>query len=210
MSPGSVTEWFLRLEGGDQDAAQKLWELYFRRLLPLARKKLKSTPRRMADEEDVVLSAFNTFCLRARQGRFPWLKNRQGLWQLLVVITVRKAYHLARHEDVRRPRGGAVIPESTMTNASGLGPEESVFEQCVGREPDPAFAALLTQEYQRLMNLLGDDELRAIALWDLEGYSQKEIADRLGCVDRTVRRRLGRIYRVWEKNAPHGPDTARG
>jgi hypothetical protein len=55
----SVTQWIDRLEAGDPDAAQKLWERYFLRLVGLARKKLRAVPRRAADEEDVALSAFD-------------------------------------------------------------------------------------------------------------------------------------------------------
>jgi DNA-directed RNA polymerase specialized sigma24 family protein len=52
----SVTQWLDRLKAGDPDAAQKLWERYFGRLVGLARKKLRAVPRRAADEEDVALS----------------------------------------------------------------------------------------------------------------------------------------------------------
>ena len=64
----SVTQWINRLKAGDPDAAQKLWERYFRRLVGLARKKLRSAPRRAADEEDVALSAFDSFCRNAEAG----------------------------------------------------------------------------------------------------------------------------------------------
>ena len=60
----SVTHWINQLKAGDPDAAQKLWERYFRRLVSLARKK-----RRAADEEDVALSAFDSFCRGAEQDR---------------------------------------------------------------------------------------------------------------------------------------------
>src|SRR5262249_11693198 len=104
-SSGSVTHWIGLLKAGDAAAAQKLWESYFRRLVALARKKLQGLPRRAADEEDVALSAFQSFCCNAEQGRFPQLFDRDGLWQLLVVITTRKAAHLRRAEG-RQKRGG--------------------------------------------------------------------------------------------------------
>src|SRR6516164_6398408 len=94
----SVTPWIDRLKAGDPDAAQKLWERYFRRLLGLARRKLGAAPRRAADEEDVALSAFDSFCRAAEQGRFPRLSDRSDLWQLLVLLTARKAFDLAQHE----------------------------------------------------------------------------------------------------------------
>src|ERR1043165_1882401 len=84
---GSITRWIGQLKAGDPVAAQLLWERYFRRLVGLARKKLDGAPRRMADEEDVALSAFDSFCRGAEHGRFPRLEDRDDLWRLLVVIT---------------------------------------------------------------------------------------------------------------------------
>ena len=68
-SEGSVTSWLDQLKAGDTAAAQPLWEAYFRRLVALARGKLQGAPRRAADEEDVALSAFDSFCRGAEQGR---------------------------------------------------------------------------------------------------------------------------------------------
>ena len=62
VSSGSVTLWIDRLQAGDPDAAQQLWERYFRRLVGLARHKLPGRPRAAADEEDVAESAFDSFC----------------------------------------------------------------------------------------------------------------------------------------------------
>src|SRR5215208_3819742 len=106
-SDGSVTRWLAPLQGGDSAAAEKLWRRYFPRLVGLARKKLTDAPRRAADEEDVALSAFDSFCRLAEQGRFPGLADRDGLWKLLVVITVRKAGRLRRDEGRQKRGGGA-------------------------------------------------------------------------------------------------------
>ncbi|MBI1915085.1 MAG: hypothetical protein HYS12_10160 [Planctomycetes bacterium] len=78
-SAGDVTRWLQQLKAGDHDAVQPLWERYFRRLVGLARDRLRKLPRRTADEEDVALSAFDSFCRRAEEGRFPRLDDRDGL-----------------------------------------------------------------------------------------------------------------------------------
>src|SRR5262249_53245000 len=90
-SEGSVTRWLPLLQAGDPAAVQQLWERYFRRLVGLARLKLRGAPCCAAYEEDVALSAFATFVRHAERGRFPALADRDGLWRLLVTITVRKA-----------------------------------------------------------------------------------------------------------------------
>src|SRR5262245_51636439 len=89
---GSVTHWIGDLKSGGDSAAQHLWERYFQRLVRLARKKLQSDrrPRTAEDEEDAALSAFDSFCRGVDRGRFPRLTDRDDLWRLLVVLTLRK------------------------------------------------------------------------------------------------------------------------
>jgi hypothetical protein len=43
---GSVIHWIRRLQAGEQEAFQKLWERYFRRLVGLLRKRLQGHPAR--------------------------------------------------------------------------------------------------------------------------------------------------------------------
>ena len=82
-----VTIWLDRFLTGNQDAWQLLWDRYFAAMLRLASRKLGDHPRRAVDEEDVAISAFQSFCRAAQAGRFPNLRGRDELWQLLVTIT---------------------------------------------------------------------------------------------------------------------------
>jgi DNA-directed RNA polymerase specialized sigma24 family protein len=196
-SKGSVTHWIGQLQAGDPVAAQKLWERYFRRLVSLARKKLRDAPRRAADEEDVALSAFASFCRVAAQGQFPQLADRDNLWRLLVTITARKALHLRRDEGRQKRGGGEVLNLSQMPGASGRA--ETMFEQVLDREPTPAFAAQVAEETRRLLACLGDGQLRAIALAKLEGHTNEAIARQLGWARVTVQRKLRLIRDIWAK-----------
>jgi hypothetical protein len=105
-SSGSVTAWIDQLCAGDRDAAQPLLQGYFQPLVDLARKKLRNAPRGMADEENVALSAFDSFVRGAEKGRFPQLTDRDDLWHLLLVITELKAVDLVNHERREKPGGG--------------------------------------------------------------------------------------------------------
>jgi DNA-directed RNA polymerase specialized sigma24 family protein len=195
---GSVTRWLGQLQAGDPAAAQRLWERYFRRLVGLARKKMQGAPRRADDEEDVALSAFDSFCRGAEQGRFPDLADRDGLWRLLVVMAARKSTHL-RRDAGRQKRGG----EANFTTDTPREPdEESVLGQVLSREPTPEFAAQMSEECERLLRGLGDEELKSVALLRMEGYSVEEVAARLGCVARTVKRKLQLIRDIWEQELP--------
>jgi DNA-directed RNA polymerase specialized sigma24 family protein len=189
-STGSVTHWIGQLKAGDPAAAQKLWEGYFQKMVELARRKLQGLPRRAADEEDVALSAFNSFCQGIRGGRFPQLRDRDSLWPLLVAITAHKAVDLTRHE--RRLKRGGPAPDARRPAAP-----EAELEQVIGREPTPEFALQVAEECQRLLDRLGDEGLRSIALWKMEGNTVEEIATRLGCVPRTIERKLQVIRRLW-------------
>jgi DNA-directed RNA polymerase specialized sigma24 family protein len=189
-SEGSVTRDLVPIQHGDPAAAQHLWERYFHRLVGLARKKLQGSPRRAADEEDVALSAFKSFCRNAERGRFPQLQDRDSLWRLLVVITARKAGHLRRDEG-RQPQAPV-----------GVGSGEVGLEDIVSQEPTPEFAAEVADECQRLLRCLGDSELESVALWKMEGYTNEEIARKLGYVVRSVKRKLHIIRKIWEKESP--------
>jgi DNA-directed RNA polymerase specialized sigma24 family protein len=193
-STGSVSQWIGQLQAGDEEAVRPLWERYFHRLVALARTKLGGLPRRAANEEDVALSAFDSFCRAAGNGRFPHLLDRDGLWRLLVVITARKAFAMRRHER-RQKRGG---PNGTAE----IGAEPPDLEQLLSKEPTPEFAAQLAEESQQMLHRLDEPELTSIALWKMEGYTNEEIAAKLGYGLRSVERKLRLIRTIWAREAP--------
>ena len=185
----SVTRLIGMLKQGDRVACQQLWEAYFGRLVGLARARLKRTVLRVADEEDVALSAFDSFFRRAERGQFPQLQDRDDLWQLLFVLTVRKAINLVHYQG-RKSRGGGRVQSLQDLEALGA-------NQILDTEPSPELAAQMTEECQRLLARLGDHTLRAVALWKMEGYTNIEIAAKLGCVEQTVERKLRAVRQTW-------------
>jgi RNA polymerase sigma factor (sigma-70 family) len=191
-----VTLWLGRLAGGDDLAAERLWEQYYQHLVRLAQKKLGSANRGAADEDDVVLSAFNSFCGGAKAGRFPRLGDRENLWKLLVTIVARKARAERRRQHTEKRGGGRVRGESAFGKIGDSGPIHWI-DQVLGDEPTPQLAAEVAEECKRLLEKL-DDTLRSIALAKLEGYANEEIADRMDCSLRTVKRRLAGIRKLWK------------
>ncbi len=189
-SEDRVTTWVEQLRAGNRASAQQLWGCYFPRLVRLARQNLGGLPRRAADEEDVALSVFDSFCRGVEQGRYPLLDDRDDLWGLLVVITLRKAIDLRQHENRQKRGGGKVAGESALDLLLGSEDGGAGINQIVGAEPTPELAAQLTEEFELLLARLASDELRAVAVWKLEGHTNAEIAARLGCAEVTVERRL--------------------
>lgn len=191
---GSVSGWIDRLKEGDAGAAQQLWERYFQRLVPLARRRLQAASRRAADEEDVALSAFDSFCRGAEAGRFPQLFDRDSLWKLLVVLTIRKAARLVRYERQQKRRGDRNI---SLSEREDEGP--APLDQILSHEPTPEFAVQVAEQFQHLLTLLGEAELIRIVSLKMEGYTNEEIAAQLDCTPRTVQRKLRIIQGLWEK-----------
>jgi DNA-directed RNA polymerase specialized sigma24 family protein len=202
-SEGSVTCWIAELELGRTDEAaekahEELWRRYFRRLLGLANLKLGQTPRSVADEEDVATAALNSFFIGVARGRFPDLHDRNELWPLLAKITSRKAVDQRRYLLAEKRGGGRVRGDSAMT-----GPFDSVADwpaELVEQELQPEFLVEISEECDRLMGLLPDDELQKIARRRLEGYTNAEIAQELGVIERTIERRLQLIRSLWSED----------
>jgi hypothetical protein len=200
---GSVTHWIGDLKAGGHTAAQHLWERFFDRLVHLARNKLRGTASRRAveDEEDAALSAFDSFCRGAAEGRFPHLTDRHDLWRLLVVLTVRKAVRqLERHRAAKR--GGSRLVGESGVPGTEEGPGGNALDQIIGPEPTPELAVMVIEQYRWLRAELEDDMLRQVLDLRLEGYDREEIASRLGCAVRTVTRKLDVIRQTWLENEP--------
>ena len=195
----SVSLWIRDLKGGDNDAIGKLWAKYFERLVRTAGRKLADVPKRMADEEDVALSAFHSLCRGAQAGRFDLLQDRDDLWRLLVAIASRKAVDQMRRQTSQKRGGGAVRGESVVYTADGEAP--AGFAQFVSSEPTPEFIALVDEQERTLLAQLRDDTSRQIARLRLEGYANEEIAAHLGISVRTVERKLGLIRSIWSEQA---------
>jgi DNA-directed RNA polymerase specialized sigma24 family protein len=184
----SITLLIGQLRAGDAVAARRLWDRYYGNMVDLARRKLVGAPCRWADEEDVALSAFKSFCDGAANGRFPKPINGDNLWQLLFTLTARKAVDLLRRE-CRGKRGASRI-------AAGYD-----LEGLVAPDLSPDFAAQMVEQCRLLLDGLGDPQLRQIAEWKMEGYTSSEIASRSGCTERTVERKLRVIRRLWQEEA---------
>ncbi len=185
----SVTVWLARLRNGERDEAiWRLWQVYFARLVGLARARLASRPRLTSFAEDVALSAFNSFVRAAQANRFPRLDDRDDLWRVLLLLTARKAGKLLRREGAAKRGGTGRLPA-----------EDVPLERwpVASSEPDPAEAAIMGDTCDRLLDQLGDDTLRQVALWKLEGFSNAEIAEKLNRSISTVERKLQLIRRIW-------------
>ncbi len=166
---------------------QPLWERYYRDIVRLARKRYPQA--RCGDSEVLAESAFRSFWEGVRAGRFPRLNDRHDLWKLLVFITKQKIWDARNRKKTIEDRAG-------WTNHG-----DGLLESLIGREPSPEFAQTVFEQLQRLLNLLPDETLRDIAVWKLEGETNKAIAERLGCALKTVSNKLDLIRAIFKRDA---------
>lgn len=187
----ALTIWMKRLRDGDRRSAQQLWEAYYGKLVVLARQRLSGRKALVADEEDVALSAFKSFCKGLEAGRYPQLDDRDDLWRLLVTITLHKTLKLVRNE-TRKKRGG------DWKRTTPRGDDDDRLPELSGNEPTPDLAVELAEEFERLMQRLNTPELRELVILKLEGHTNAEIAQRWNKSERTVERKLGIVRQLWQ------------
>ena len=192
-----VSQWIEELKHGDDSAARNLWDHFVLRLYEAAQRKLHTSAKRVYDEQDAAQSAFHALCAGVAAGRFPDLNDRKSLWRLLLVITSRKVSNRHRYDhqeqrDVRRTNTDSVF---LRTGDSGL------MEKLPTTEPSPEFSTEFVELWGQLFEAL-DPQLQRIGWLKIEGYSDQEIGDQLGCTRRTVQRKVERIRRNWQELQP--------
>lgn len=188
---GSVTLCYAQLRSGDEHAAGELWKRFFPRIRGLARKTLGAFPQRATDADDAAQNAFISFFQQVDRGDFGDHLDRQSLWNLLAVITVRKALKQVERERSQKRGGGRVRGESDRA-ASAEGREFRL---------DEALAEMPMQEFDlrcEEMLLVLPEQLREIALLRLMGHTNVEIARMLECTERRIQRKLQHIRTKWE------------
>ena len=163
----SVTRWIGDLKDGQDAATQKIWERYFDRLVRVASRQLGAAPRRIADEEDVAVSVFDSLCKGAAAGRFEQLTDRDDLWKLLTAISGMKAVDQIRRQTAKKRGGENLRGESIV--AGGNNPLGS-FDQFVHGEPTPEFLAVMNEKQQEMFRILPDETQRNVARLRFEGY----------------------------------------
>lgn len=185
-----------RLRDGDDQAAGELWQRYFHRIVRLAGKRLPASLRRTRDEEDVALSAFHSFVAGVQADRFPNLAGPDNLWGLLIVLTTRKVQAHMRHHTRQKRGGGRVRGESVFLTREDREPAAGIMGVAGGQQ-EPALEAEMTEAVEELLRVLGEPDLREIAIMRMEGFLVDEIATQLEMSKRAVERRLQLIRKIW-------------
>jgi len=179
----------------DESACAELWRAVYEPLVDIARRRIIGQNRRAADEEDVALSALNSFIHAAEAGRLNGIHDTTDLWRVLTTITARKANAYLMRE-LAEKRGQGLVRGDSAFHIGGNVPSPG-FDTV----PDPGdphrFVDLLIGECRERIESLPEPVLRTIAIKRMEGYEVTEIASQLGIATATVKRKLARIRGLW-------------
>lgn len=170
-----------RWRGGDEEAADQLFEAYIDGLLAYVRRRMSPGLARRVDAEDVVQSVYRSFFTRARDGQFV-IQRSGDLWRLLLGISFNKLqsqveHHTAGKRSFRKEAGAA-------TEAR----EEGAFSP-EAKGPTPEELLAVSEELERLIDSLPERH-REILERRLRGESIPDIAGQVGRSERSVRRVL--------------------
>ncbi|MFO0889719.1 MAG: ECF-type sigma factor [Isosphaeraceae bacterium] len=162
-----------------------VFEEYLARLVRFARVRLGGEDRR-PDAEDAVMSAFRVYCGGVRDGRFVE-HSKDETWSLLAKLVKGKLRDHGRKAANGKHGGGRVRSLEALGESGDM-----LAERRVDAEDGLALLELLL--------CLPDESHRRVASWRLEGFQIAEIAERLDCSERTVKRKLELIREFWTRH----------
>src|SRR4051794_33361153 len=168
---------------GDENAAKHLFDRYVDQLVALARRRISQRLSSRIDAEDIVQSVFRTFFNRAKEGQFT-VEDPDDLCKLLARITVHKtlrqvAFHKRGKRDAGMETGQSEISQELLLSL-------------LGGEPSPEETTAFLDQLEHFLCQMKPDDRRVLEM-RMEGYSNVEIAAKLGITDRTIRRLMERV-----------------
>jgi RNA polymerase sigma-70 factor (ECF subfamily) len=174
----------VELQGGDGDAARRLFAHFADRLIGLAHRRLDRRVRPKVEAEDVVQSVFKSFFKGQGEGRFD-LSGWDNLWGLLVCITLRKC--VRTNQRFRGPRRDV----QREASPSAADERDSRWEG-LSREPTAEEAAVLAETLEQILLGLPERE-KPVCQLRLQGSTLPEISAQVGLTEYTVQGILKKI-----------------
>jgi hypothetical protein len=186
-----------------QCAARAAYQDFLDRLIGLARARLACYGRSTPGERSETYDGSRRLLEGIRMDRLVSVDDEQDLWLILMVQADRAMVERARQRDASHDEtGGGAGQYHLHWQADATG------SKIVGPEPTLTFAAQILEEIESSLNRLDEasqptgqvdaGHLKTIAVMRLQRYTNREIAHALGCVERTVDRRIAIVKRIWE------------
>ena len=193
---GSVTRIIRRMQSGDANGADLLWNRFYARLKHLVKDRLHSRLQAVSDEEDVALDTLAELFQGLLNGKYPGLDNRRSVWRLLVTVASRNVLDEIKKGQRLKRGGGRVYNESALNGDDDQ--NAGVFARMPSSGDAPDVQVMIAERCTEMLESLEDETLQAIALLKTSGSSNQEVADALGLSLRSVERRLQEIRARWK------------
>ena len=166
--------------GGDSEAEQLLFNRFSRRLIQLASGKICEVFNSKIEPEDVVQSVFKSFFVRHRRGDLEF-NSWDDIWSFLACVTARKCSE----------KTGAFLTKKRCVNRESADSQrdEQFSRQLTNDEPTPEHVAMFNELLSQLFGSMTESQ-RDIIRFRMQGFTNTEIAKKLGRTERTVYRAL--------------------
>jgi DNA-directed RNA polymerase specialized sigma24 family protein len=189
----SITLLLNSLRQEDAEAMRQLWDRYFTSLAALAEKKIRGTPVRGSDGEDIAASVMESLWNGARKGRFIDVRNRDELWWLLLALTQRKVASHLRSEQAAKRGGGS----RRLSLDEPVGRDGGLLKDLIAVPPQESDLLAINDTIQHWVGQIVDPRTRKIAVLTLQGSTAEEIAAEVDVAVATVRRKLRVLRQRW-------------
>jgi len=199
LSDTELEQLLTGIRNDDAEAITRFWNLHFDRLSALAHRRMLPDARRISDGEDIALSAIHSFFNGLSEQRFQGISSTNALWKLLATIVLRKISKQQRQQNTQKRGGGQVRGESFFINGEEKKESHRGIENISHSAVTPHLEVEFLDTCEQLFEMLEDEKLRNTARLIMEGYSIDDIAEELGCVRRTVERKLKHIREIWSQ-----------
>lgn len=186
---GSVSQWIRGVRSGDEQSLAELHRRYWPRLVELAGKKMRGATLRDRDPEDIAQISFLAVYESIRHQRAPDLDNRHQFLAFMTHVIACKTVNELKHANAAK-RGGGLV--------GSLNALEALVER--SDDSSPIESTMMKECYDHFVHSL-PEKLIEIAELHLAGHSNREIAQAMGCVERTVERKLSLIRQHWRSLA---------
>jgi DNA-directed RNA polymerase specialized sigma24 family protein len=177
----------------NEAAVQELMDLYTSRLIGLAARKMPPWLQAREGPEDIAQTVIKTVTRRIEEGGLT-ADSFDGLWRLLVRLTVCKVAHRYRDHTTQKRGGG-------RERSIGFGGDDapSAADLLADTEPTPDEEAEVADTVEWLMKKLDDPKYQQIVKLALQGESREDIAAAVGLKERQVFRVLAVVREKLEE-----------
>jgi DNA-directed RNA polymerase specialized sigma24 family protein len=187
---GSVSRHIRDLKGGSAEAEERLFRQYVSEMTHLAVANMKYMLGERAaalDPEIAAESALRSILDRIKTGKEERLFDRNQLFAFLVARLRNKIVDQWRTETAKKRGEGMITADS------------DVFAAAKSLKPTPEEVLRFQELLVHALAALPNDDIRRIALLELEGYTDMEIGGIIGRSLRAVQLKLKLIRAIWQE-----------